>query len=91
MAFCTFDVRFACRNKVQPNNGARADRCISLNPYISTIRFALDQVEDDSIPAAVELKHLQASLRLQVAADRHYLGSVRTSDVHRQLLDRSHS
>jgi hypothetical protein len=53
----------------------------SVNPYVSTIRYALDQVEDDGIPATVELKHLAAGGELAAIINTQNLMNVHPRKV----------
>jgi len=53
----------------------------SINPYVSTIRRALDQVEDDSTPVAVELQHLPAGGELAAIINTQNLSTVHPRKV----------
>ena len=53
----------------------------SVNPYISTIRHALDQVEDESTPVAVELQHVTAGGELAAIINTQNLSSVHPRKV----------
>ncbi|KAE9372835.1 hypothetical protein N431DRAFT_483523 [Stipitochalara longipes BDJ] len=53
----------------------------AVNPYISTIRHTLDQVEDESIPVAVELRHRPADGELAAIINTQNLSTVHPRKV----------
>jgi hypothetical protein len=53
----------------------------SVNLYISTIRHALDQVEDETIPVGVELRHLPAGGELAAIINTQNLSTVHPRKV----------
>jgi len=53
----------------------------SVNPYLSTIRHALEQVEDESIPVAVELQHRPADGELAAIVNTQNLSRVHPRKV----------
>jgi hypothetical protein len=52
-----------------------------VNPYISTIRHALDQVENETIPVGVELLHLPAGRELAAIINTQNLSTVHPRKV----------
>lgn len=58
-----------------------SDLIESVNPYVSTIRRALDQVEHESIPVAVELQHLPAGRELAAIINTQNLSTIHPRKV----------
>jgi hypothetical protein len=53
----------------------------SVNPYISTVRHAIDQVGDENCPMAVELRHLLAGGELAAIINTQNLTSIHPRKV----------
>lgn len=53
----------------------------AINPYISIIWHALDQVEDESVPVAVELRHRAADGELVAIINTQNLSTVHPRKV----------
>jgi hypothetical protein len=60
---------------------ARMWPCETVNPYLSTIRHVLDQVENETIPVAVKLRHFPAGKELAAIINTQNLSTIHLRKV----------